>query len=213
VKKYAIITYRLNKSVSPTVVLQTIEEIIQNRDVHYQDCLFKMVVPIIEYEYEGIFHSNRKKNAILSICKKHPVFESFFEHLKVNKEDGYIDEDLCLNNFSDVDYSVKGKIEYPVLREVVTKIPRPYALNSLELVFDGIYFIKEKSGDFIKTSQNGFSPPVGNYILYEREVYGNEKHSYVLFSAENEIADDMRKLFFDFAEKVSGKYEGTEIQF
>ena len=212
-KKYTLITYRLNKSVNPAAVLQAIEEIMQNRDVYYQNCLFKMVVPIIEYECEGIFHSNRKKNAILSICKSHPAFESFFEHLKVDKGEGHIDEELCLNNFSDIDYSQKGKMEYSILREVVTKIPRPYGVNSLEVVFDGIHFKKENSNDCIRMFQESFGNPVGNYISYERSVYGSEKYSYVLFSAENTIADDMRKLFFDFAEKVPGKCVSTEIQF
>ena len=211
-KKYTIITYRLNKSVNPDAVLQAIEEILQNRDVCYQNCLFKMVVSIIEYEHESVLHSNRKKNAILSICKKYPTFEPFFEHLKVDKGEGHTDEDLCLNNFSDIDYSQKGKIEYSILRNVVTKIPRPYAVNSLEVVFDGICFKKENGNDSIRMSEDGFGHPVGNYISYERSSYGSEKHSYVTFSAEKTIADDMRKLFFDFTEKVPGKYDGTEIK-
>ena len=146
-KEYIVITYRLTKSVNPSVVLQTIEEILQKRDVHYQNCLFKMSIPIIEDKES--FHSSRKKNAILSICKSHPVFQSFFEYMKFDESDDHIDETLCLNNFSDLDYSQKGKIEYPILRDVVTKIPRLYALNSLELVFDDIHFTKEKSGEFI----------------------------------------------------------------
>ncbi len=211
-KKYAVRTYRLNKSVTPTVILQTLEEIMQNRGVNYQNCLFKMVVPIIEFEHEGVFHSNREKNAISNICKKHPTFESLFKRKKVHTENGHMEETLYLNNYND-DYTVKRTIEYSILREVITKIPRPYAVNSLELVFDSIHFTKGKRGDSIKVSQNGSGCPTGDYILYERYVYGSEKHSYILFSAENEMDENMRKLFFEFAEKVPGKYEGTEIQF
>ncbi len=212
-KEYVVITYRLKKSVNPDLVLQAIEEIMQNRDVHYQNCLFEMSVSIIEYEYEGVFHSNRNKNAILSICKKYPAFEAFFEHIKIDKGEGHTDEDLCLRNFSDEDYSQKGKIEYSVIREVITKIPRPYSVNSLELIFDAIQFTKENYQERIRMPKNGFGSPVGNYIFYDRSVYGSEKHSYVSFAAEKATADEMRKLFFEFADKVPGKYEGTEIQY
>ena len=210
-KKYFVITYRLKKSVNPATVLQAIEEILQDYNVNYENNLFKMSVSIIEFEYEGVFHSNRKRNAILSICKKYPVFDSFFEYSKAPSGDDSFSERLHLNNCSD-DYSLKEKVEYSTVREIVAKIPRPYSVNFLELVFNGICFEKENSKDCIRLPQGGFGSPVGNYILYDRYAYGDEKHSYVLFSAEKAIADDMRKLYFAFAEKVPGRYEETELQ-
>ncbi len=211
-KEYTVITYRLKKSVNPDVVLRAIEEILEEQDIFRRDCLFRMSVPIIEFEHEGRFFSNRKNNGILRICKQHPELEAFFEHSAHDMGDGVMGENLCLANFSDDDYRCKGKIPYADICHIVKKIPRPYAVNLLEVVFDSIPFAEGQVGDRIRMPKSGFGPPVGNYILYERSVYGNEKHSYVLFAAEKAIVDDMRELFFRFAQLVPGKYEGTEIK-
>ena len=211
--EYTMITYRLNRSVKPTVVLQAIEEIMQIQGACYHNCLFKMNVLINEYEFEGTIHSNRRRNAVLSICKANPAFEDFCEYTKEDKGEGYIREDLCISNFSDTDYSPKGTIEYPVLREVITQIPRPYGVSDLELIFNDVCFSNEEYGDFIRPSQNSFGSPIGNYIRYNRSVYGDEKHSHVFFTAAKALIGDMRGFFFDFSQRVPGKYEGVELNY
>ena len=64
----------------------------------------------------------------------------------------------------------------------------------------------------ILPSENGFGLPIGNYILYERESYGSEKHSYIHFSADSLKSDRMRELFLEFTKIIPGKYEGTEVK-
>lgn len=212
-KKYNIMTYRLNKSVKPSEILTAMESLMQKYSVQYQNCLFKADVSLVEYESDGKVHSNRTKNAILSICKRYSEVVPFFQHIGKDKGEGCIDEELSISNFSETDYLQRGTIDYSIIHEIVTKIPRPYGVNYLELIFDSVSFAKEsKEIGHIKPSTSGFGLPVGNYILYERFSYGSEKHSYIYFSAEDTILNDMKKLFFEFAEKIPGKYEGTEIQ-
>ena len=212
-KKYNIITYRLHKAVTPSEVWGELEILMKKHSVQYQDCLFKAAVLLFEYECEGKIHSNRTKNAILSICKKYPAAEPFFRRIERDTDVGLTGAELSIRNFSETDYSPIGIMDDSVVREIFAKIPRPYSVHDLELIFDRVSFVKENGNDgHMKPSPSGFGPPVGNYIHYMRSVYGSEKHSYVQFSAEDARLDDMRRLFFDFAERISGKYEGTEIQ-
>lgn len=211
-EEYTTIVYRLNKSVRPSLVLQTIEELMRNYGLHYQNCLFDMRVTINEFEFEGVLHSNRRRNAVLSICKKYPDLEAFFAYSKEDQGEGNFYEDFSIRNFSEIDYAPQKTAEYAVIRDVVEKIPRPYAVNSLELIFSGTHVAEDRNADGIRPSQSGFGPPVGNYILYNREVFGDEKHSYISFSADHKNIEELRKLFFDFAQSVPGRYEGVNIQ-
>ena len=206
-------TYRLNKSVKPSEALMAMESLMQKYSVQYQNCLFKAGISLVECKLEGKVHSNRTKNSILSICKRYSEVVPFFQHNEKDKGEGCIDEELSISNFPETDYLQRGAIDYSIIHEVVTKIPRPYSVNYLELIFDSVSFAKEsKEIEHIKPSPSGFGLPIGNYIFYERSAYGSEKHSYIYFSAEDAILDDMRKFFFEFAEIIPGKYECTEIQ-
>ncbi|MGM9683358.1 MAG: hypothetical protein ACI3XQ_07150 [Eubacteriales bacterium] len=212
-KKYSIITYRLNKSVQPSEALMAMESLMQKYSAQYQNCLFKADVSLVECKFKEKVHSNRTKNAILSICKKYSALVQFFQHIVKDKGEGYIDEELSISNFSEIDYLQRGVIDYSIIHEIVTKIPRPYGVNHLGLIFDNVSFAKEnRKIEHIKPPICGLGLPVGNYIFYERSAYGSEKHSYIYFSAEDAIFDDMRKFFFGFAEIIPGKYECTEIQ-
>lgn len=107
-------------------------------------------------------------------------------------------------------YSLCGKVECPLIKAISEKIPRPYAVNDLEIIFNGIRF--DANTDQIckiTSSSNGFDSPVGNYISYERSNYGSEKHSYIQFSADDDNVESMRSIFFKFAKNIGGKYEGT----
>ena len=210
-KRYSIITYRLNKAAKPADVLTEIENLMQKYSAQHQSCLFKATVLLVECEFEGKVHSNATKNAIVSICKKYSAAEPFFR--RVERDAGLVNAELSISNFSENDYSQKGTMDDSLIHEIVTKIPQPYSVHDLELIFDGVSFAKgNKSSEPIKPSPSGFGAPVGNYVFYERSAYGSEKHSYVHFSAEDALLDDMRRLFFDFAERIPGKYEKTEIQ-
>ncbi len=212
-ERYSIITYRLHKSVKPIEILNEMESLMQKHSVRYQSCLFKADVLLCEFEFEGKIYSNKTKNAITGICKEYPAIAPFFQCVQNDKGEGHIDAKFSISNFSEVNYSQTGIIDYSIINEIATKIPRTYSINDLELIFDGIVFSKDSNEcEPIKPSPSKIGFPVGNYIFYERLVYGSEKHSYIHFSANDAGLDDMRRLFFDFAEKIPGKYDGTQIQ-
>ena len=210
-KKYNIINYRINKSVKPIDVLREIERLKQIHDVHYLECFIKLEVSIIEFEHEGKLHSNRNRNAILTILKHYPELKCFFKHKKQIDEDGSAEETLTIQNFLEETFSPYGKVEYLLIKEIAEKIPRPYSLNNFEVIFSGT-----NCGDSsdqqnnVRPPSNGFDSPVGDYIMYHRSNYGSEKHSYVHFSADDDNVESMRSIFFEFAENIGGKYDGTE---
>lgn len=212
-KKYNIIVYRLNRNVRPSEVLAAIESLIKKHALQFKNCLFAASVSIIEFEYQNKLHSNRNRNAILSILKKYPELESFFRHIKTVENDGNLHEHLLVSNFSDEDYKLSGSIDPSVAIDITTKIPRPYSIGDLDLIFDGVSFFQEKDMiDPIHQTKDGWSNPVGNYIRYTRKAYGSERHSYLTFSADDLTLKNMRQFFFDFAEEIPCKYYGTEIK-
>lgn len=52
-------------------------------------------------------------------------------------------------------------------------------------------------------------PPKDDYEEYARKVINR---AYFIILNKIDEFDDMKKTFFEFAEKIPGKYEGTEIQ-
>ncbi len=210
-KKYNVICYKLNKSVKPAEAIEKLELLIEKHFVSFAECLFQFKIFICEFEHEGRFYSNRDKNAIKTILKRHPELESFYKYTCEKKEVNRVSENVLITNFSFDDFSCVGEIEYSLIRDIVTKVPRPYGVNDLELIYNGISFGKQDSESVkIRQSESGFDSPVGNYIWYSRSKYGYEKHSYIFFSIDDENLDAMRKLFFEFAETIPGKYKGTE---
>ena len=185
---------------------------IEKHTAQYQNCLFRASSLIVSYEFDGVFHSNKSTNAVARICKAYPHLNAFFKQTSKDKGEGHIDEELSICNFSDVDYSKTGEIDPSTIFEIASKIPRPYNPNTIEIIFDGVCFSKSAQPTTIVPPENGFGLPIGNYILYERNAYGSEKHSYVCFSADSSETDRMRELFFEFAKIIPGKYEGTEIK-
>lgn len=207
-ENFNIISYRLNRSVKPQEVLAAIEALTQKYAVKYQDCLFKASTTIMEYEFEGMLHSNKSENTVVEICKQYPYLNSFFKKNQKVKDDGHIDEELLICNFSDEDFSKTGEIAISTIREITAKIPRPYNPNDLEILFNGVAFSKLcETVTTITPSQSGFGLPDGNYIFYEHHVYGSEKHAYIHFSTDHTLSEQMRKLFFDFAKRIPGKCE------
>ena len=211
IKKYNIINYRINKSVKPIEVLQEIEHLMQKNNASYLECFIKLEVSIVEFEHEGKLHSNRNRNAILTILKHYPELKCFFKHKKQIYEYGSAEETLTIQNFPEETFSPYGKVEYLLIKEIAEKIPRPYSLNNFEVIFSGT-----NCGDSsdqqnnVRPPSNGFDSPVGDYIMYHRSNYGSEKHSYVHFSADDDNVESMRSIFFEFAENIGGKYDGTE---
>ena len=113
--------------------------------------------------------------------------------------------------FSAKDFSAIGEIDYNLICGIVKGVPRPYSVNTLDLIFNGIGFGKAiGEGGKIRLPENLFDSPIGNYIHYERLNYGDEKHSYVSFATDDAKIDFMRKLFFEFTQIIPGKYETTE---
>ena len=210
-KKYNIINYKINKSVKPIDVLREIERLKQIHDVHYLECFIKLEVSIIEFKHEGKLHSNRNRNAILTILKHYPDLKRYFEHKSHIDEDGYARETLTIQNFAEETFSLYGKVEYSLIKEIAKKIPKPYSLNNFEIIFSGISFgVNSDQQNNVRAPSNGFGSPVGNYIMYCRSNYGSEKHSYVHFSADDDNVESMRSIFLEFAKNISGKYEVTE---
>lgn len=210
-KKYNIINYRLKASVKPIDVLRELEQLLKKHNATYLENLLNLEVLIIEIEYSGKLHSNRQRNAILTILKHHPELNAFFEDKKQNSEDGFTKEVLTIRNYSEQSLLSCGNADFSLIKQIAEKIPKPYSVNRLEIIFNGIGFEKTITQHCVmKPSHSGFDSPVGNYISYSREKYGDEKHSYIQFSANDESLESMRSLFFDFSEAIAGKYEGTE---
>ena len=209
---FLCIIYRLHKSVNPKEALETLETLMQEHSLRYSDCLFLLEVAICEYTHEGKFYSNRNKNAIRTLLKRYPALSRLAEERREDNGEGYISGSLAICNYSKTDYSKKGEVDFADIREIVTQVPRPYGVNELELIFEGVGF-GQATGDAgsIRPSATGFGSPRGNYILYERSKYGDEKHAYLSFSIEEKHLDKMREFFFAFAKRIPGKYEGTEI--
>ena len=210
-KKYNIINYRLKASVKPIDVLRELEQLLKKYNATYLENLLNLEVLIIEIEYSGKLHSNRQRNAILTILKHHPELNAFFEDKKQDSEDGFTKEVLTIRNYSEQSLLSCGNADFSLIKQIAEKIPKPYSVNRLEIIFNGIGFEKTITQHCVmKPSHSGFDSPVGNYISYSREKYGDEKHSYIQFSANDESLESMRSLFFDFSEAIAGKYEGTE---
>ncbi|MBR6514420.1 MAG: hypothetical protein IKT46_06275 [Clostridia bacterium] len=210
-KKYNIITYKLTRKINPAEVIDRLDSLIEKYNVFFCDCLMNLLVYIIEFEYEGKLYSNRNRNAVKTILKRHPELEQFYKHTAEDRGGGIINETLFIRNFSSEDFACTGEIEYSLISDIAKKVPRPYGVNDLEVVYSGISFDSPDSKS-AKICQNRHGYAVGNYIGYCRERAGNEKHSYITFSADDENIELMRKLFFEFADTVPGKYIGTVIQ-
>ena len=211
-KKYNIINYRLKASVKPIDVLRELEQLLKKHNATYLENLLNLEVLFIEIEYSGKLHSNRRqRNAILTILKHHPELNAFFEDKKQDSEVGFTKEVLTIRNYSEQSLLSCGNADFSLIKQIAEKIPKPYSVNRLEIIFNGIGFEKTITQHCVmKPSHSGFDSPVGNYISYSREKYGDEKHSYIHFSANDESLESMRSLFFDFSEAIAGKYEGTE---
>ena len=209
--KYNIITYRLKQTTKPYDVLETLEALIKKHSAFFTECLFRINVLICEYEFDGKIHSNRNRNAVNTLLKRNPELQDYYRYIRSARNGVDFREDVCIDNFSDEDFLYRAGIRYDLIRDVVKKVPRPYGVSDLELIYSGISF-GEKNLDsaIIRQSEAGFDAPVGNYIWYSRSVYGYEKHTYILFAIDDENHEHMRKLFFDLAEMLPGKYEGTE---
>lgn len=210
-KKYNIITYKLTRKVNPAEVIETLEALIKKYNVFYCEYLMNLLTYITEFEHEGKFHSNRNRNAIKTILKRHPELEKFVEYTAKENDGGYVSETLSISNFSPEEYICTGEIEYSLISDIAKKVPRPYGVNDLDVIYNGISFGKVDSAS-AKIRQNSNCYEVGNYIKYSRESAGSEKHSYVSFSADDENIETMKKLFFEFADTVPGKHIGTDIQ-
>ena len=208
---YNIINYKVNKSIKPIDVLQELERLMCKNNANYSECFIKLEISIVEFEHDGKLHSNRNKNAILTILKRCPVLECFFKHKSFVDEDGFAREYLAIQNFTEDTFALCGKVEYSLIKEIVEKIPKPYSVNDLEIIFNGIDFNASVNQQCkMKLTSDGFGSPIGSYILYSRTNYGSEKHSYVQFSTDDENIESMRSIFFELTKIIGGKYEGTE---
>ena len=210
-KKYNIITYRLKPNTKPCDVLETLEALLEKHSAFFSECLFRAGVMICEYEFDGKIHSNRNRNAVNTLLKRYPELKDCYRYIKREKDGTNFREDVCIDNFSDEDFLCRGEIKYDLIRNIVNKVPKPYGVSDLELIYNGLSFGERNAeSEKIKRSASRFDAPVGNYIWYNRSSYGSEKHSYILFAIDEENLENMRKLFFELAEMLHGKYEGTE---
>ena len=169
-KKYNIINYRLKASVKPIDVLRELEQLLKKHNATYLENLLNLEVLIIEIEYSGKLHSNRQRNAILTILKHHPELNAFFEDKKQDSEDGFTKEVLTIRNYSEQSLLSCGNADFSLIKQIAEKIPKPYSVNRLEIIFNGIGFEKTITQHCVmKPSHSGFDSPVGNYISYSLE--------------------------------------------
>ena len=209
-EQYCVISYRFKKTVKPAEVLDTLETLLDRYSMGYGDYLFRVEVVLCEFEHKGKTHTNRNRNAIQALLQQHPELEAFHHYSHTETEGSIVIGSESMGNFSPCDGTWEGMIPYDLIRDTVRQVPRPYGVNELTLVYHGIGGKGTNSprGRMERSSDGERS--VGNYIWYERGHHGDEKHSYIYFSMESEKMDTMRRLFFDFAEIISGTYEGTE---
>ena len=210
-EQYHVISYRIKKTVKPVEVLDALETLLDRHSMGFGECLFRVQVYLCEFEHKGKTHTNRNRNAIQALLKQHPELEAFHHCSHTETEEGFVMGRESVGNFSPCDGTWEGMIPYDLIRDIIRKVPQPYGVNELTLVYHGIGGKGTNSpGGRMKMSIDGSERPVGNYIYYERAHHGDEKHSYIYFSMESEKMDTMRRLFFDFAEIIPGTYEGTE---
>ena len=210
-KKFNIIAYRLKQNTKPCDILETLEALFKKHSASFAECLFRANVLICEYESDGKLHSNRSKNAVNTLLKRYPELKDCYRYIQREKDGTNFREDVCIDNFSDEDFLYHGEIKYDLIRDIVNKVPKPYGVSDLELIYNGLSFgERDAESEKIKRSASGFDTPVGNYIWYSRSVYGYEKNSVLSFAIDDENLENMRTLFFDLAEMLPGKYEGTE---
>ena len=209
--KHNVIQYKVNKSVAPKDVVETIELLIGKHSAAFRNCLFDVKVTLYEFECDGVVHSNRNKNAINTILKRYPHLTPFYK-CNASGVGKVATEEVSVGNISFDDFSSVGEIEYGIIREIASGVPRPYSVNSLTLIYDGISFgAANACTDRIRKCDTNDAFPKGNYIWYERTAYGDEKHSYIDLAADDKNIEPMRRLFFELAQTLSGKYDGTEI--
>ena len=209
--KYNVIQYKVNKSVAPKDVVATIELLIGKHSAVFRNCLFDVKVTLCEFECDGVVHSNRNKNAINTILKRYPHLTPFYK-CNASGDGQAATEEVSVGNVSFGDFSSAGEIECGLIREIASGVPRPYSVNSLTLIYDGISFgAANACTDVIRKYDVEDAFPKGNYIWYERTAYGDEKHSYIYLAADDQNSEPMRQLFFELAQTLSGKYDGTEI--
>ena len=210
-RKYTVINYRLNRKAKPRDVLTALEALIKKHALFYSECLFKVNALIYEFEHEGKLHSNRNKNAIYTILKRYPELKNYYTCTGKGISSSGIPMEVSIENFSIDEYFCTGKIEHNLICDIIKNVPRPYSVNDLELIYNGVGFgEKNVERAKIRHPEGEFDSPVGNYIYYSRSAYGDERHATVSFAIDDENLDSMRKLFFEFAEIIPGKYEGTE---
>lgn len=207
---YNVITYRLKRTVKPVEVLDALETLLDRHSMGFGECLFRVQVYLCEFEHEGKLHTNRNRNAIKTLLKRHPELEAFHHCSHTETEGSIVFGSESMGNFSPYDGTWEGMIPYDLIRDIVRQVPRPYSVNELTLIYHGIGREGEPRLDGRMERSSDGERSVGNYIWYERAHLGDEKHSYIYFSMDLEKAEAMRRLFFDFAEIIPGTYEGTE---
>ena len=74
---YSVITYRLKRTVKPAEVLDALEALLDRHSMGFGECLFRVQVYLSEFEHEGKLHTNRNRNAIKTLLKRHPELEAF----------------------------------------------------------------------------------------------------------------------------------------
>lgn len=208
---YHLIYYRLKRTVKPAEVPDALETLLDRYSMGFGECLFRVQAVLCEFEHEGKLHTNRNRNAVKTLLKRHPELEALHHGSHTEAEEGFVIGRESVGNFDPCDGAWEGTIPYDLIRDIVRQVPRPYGVNELTLIYHGIGEEGEpRLNGRVERSNDGAERPVGNYIWYERAHHGDEKHSYVYFSMESEKAEAMRRLFLDFAEMVPGTYEGTD---
>lgn len=209
-EQYHVISYKIRKTVKPAEVLDALETLLDRHSMGFGECLFRAQVYLCEFEHEGKLHTNRHRNSVKTLLKRHPELEAFHHGSHTETEEGFVTGRESVGNFDPCDGTWEGTIPYDLIRDIVRQVPRPYGVNELTLIYHGIGREGEPRLDGRMERSSDGERSVGNYIWYERAHLGDEKHSYIYFSMDSEKAEAMRRLFFDLAEIVPGTYEGTE---
>lgn len=217
-RKTEIITRRLKRNPPPSQVIGVLDELFAKHSVSYQRFLWKLSSLTVEFEHEGVLHSDPLRNQIEEICRKYPMLKKHMSHDRTKRGEGRMCEEIFrLCNFREEDLVCDDTESEGIVREILGKIPQTYTLNEVEIFLDGVDFLNTgKEIPCLRRPESGFGACLGSYIYYSRSVYGTERHSYVQLAFEHteegKDYDMFRKFCFDFAELIPGSYDGTEIQ-
>ena len=107
-EQYYVISYKIKKTVKPAEVLDALETLLDQHSMGFGACLFHVQIYLCELEHEGKLHSNRNRNAIQALLKRHPELEAFHHCSHTETEGSIVIGRASVGNFSPCDGAWEG---------------------------------------------------------------------------------------------------------